>query len=225
MTFSISGWCERTGMVGVAITTSSICVGARCPWVRAGVGAVASQNLTDPALGKTLLSLLDDGASPAEAVELVVAQKPHIEHRQLAVVDARGRTASFSGARMLGTHAVSEGKHCVGAGNLLADAAVAGAMTDRFAADVALHLAERLLRSLQAGLGAGGEVGTVHSAALKVAERHPWPLVDLRVDWDDGDPVGALARLWRAYEPQMADYVIRAVDPDAAPSYGVPGDP
>ena len=76
--------------------------------------------------------------------------------------------------------------------------------------------------ALEAGLyDAGGEMGDVHSAALLAAHKHPWPVVDLRVDWDDTDPIRALRRLWTAYEPQMEDYVTRAINPASAPSYGV----
>jgi uncharacterized Ntn-hydrolase superfamily protein len=97
-------------------------------------------------------------------------------------------------------------------------------MVDSFSNNVNLHLAERLLVALQAGLDAGGEEGPVHSAGLKVSHQHSWPLVDLRVDWADDDPVSELVKLWRAYEPQMKDYNSRAIDPSQAPSYGVPGD-
>lgn len=86
------------------------------------------------------------------------------------------------------------------------------------------HLADRLLSAMQAGLAAGGEAGPVHSAALKVVGEQSWPIVDLRVDWAEHDPVDALSSLWQAYRPQMQDYLDRALNPAAAPGYGVPGD-
>ena len=98
-------------------------------------------------------------------------------------------------------------------------------MASRFEADAGSHLADRLLAALEAGLAAGGEEGTVHSAALLVVHEHPFPLVDLRCDWDDDDPVGRVRQLWTDYEPQMEAYVKRAVAPGDAPSYGVSGDP
>jgi len=82
---------------------------------------------------------------------------------------------------------------------------------------------ERLLAAMQAAMAAGGEAGPVHSAALSVVDDLTWPIVDLRVDWADADPIGQLAGLWQAYRPQMQDYLTRALDPTAAPSYGVPG--
>jgi uncharacterized Ntn-hydrolase superfamily protein len=84
-------------------------------------------------------------------------------------------------------------------------------------------LADRLLAAMHAAMAAGGEAGPVHSAALKIAGDLSWPLVDLRVDWADDDPIGQLDGLWQAYRPQMQDYVTRALNPTAAPSYGVPG--
>ncbi len=85
-------------------------------------------------------------------------------------------------------------------------------------------LADRLLLSLQAGLEAGGEAGPVHSAGLLLVRDVPWPVADLRVDWHDTDPIGALAHLWSLYAPQLDAYVERGLDPTAAPRYGVPGD-
>jgi uncharacterized Ntn-hydrolase superfamily protein len=81
------------------------------------------------------------------------------------------------------------------------------------------------MSALEGGLAEGGERGPVHSGALLVADEQPWPLVDLRVDWDEHNPVASLRRLWTDYQPQMADYVTRALDPSSAPAYGVPGDP
>ncbi len=224
MTFSIVGRCERTGMIGVAITTSSICVGARCPHTRAGVGAVATQNVTDPALGPAMLDELEAGFSAEEALEHITRGRANLAYRQLTIVDKQGNTASYTGENILGTNAVSAGENCFAAGNLLSSDTVPSAMTGTFADNADQHLAERLLSSLEAGLAVGGEEGDVHSAALLVAHQQPFPLVDLRMDWHDDDAVGMLRKLWTDYEPQMIDYLNRAVDPAAAPSYGVPGD-
>ena len=224
MTFSIVGRCRRSGMFGVAITTSSICVGARCPHARAGVGAVASQNVTDPNLGPLLLDALETGLDAEKALERVITGRGNLDWRQLTVVDSQGRTAAWTGENILGTNAESAGGDCYAAGNLLANTRVPSAMTASFGDHAGDHLAERLLHALEAGLAAGGEAGDVHSAALLVVHEQPFPLVDLRVDWADEDAVPALRRLWAAYQPQMKDYLTRAVDPSAAPSYGVPGD-
>lgn len=225
MTFSITGHCVRTGQVGVAITTSSIAVGSRCPWVRAGAGAVATQNVTMPSIGPDVLRRIAAGADARTALDAVMAREKFPDYRQVAVVDHAGRTALFSGGKTLGRHAEALGKGCIAAGNLLADEKLPGVMIARFEATADLDLPERLLGALEAGLTeGGGEAGPVHSAALLVAGQTAWPLVDLRVDWSEDCPVAALRALWAAYAPQMDDYVARALNPAQAPSYGVPGD-
>ena len=224
MTFSVVGRCPIRNQFGIAISTSSIAVGSRCPWVRAGIGAVVTQNVTDPRLGNEILDLLADGFSPKAAIQRKTDGRAHSEHRQLTAIDSQGRTAHFTGAKTLGTNAVAEGKNCIAAGNLLSDSGVVRAMVAGFEVSGESFFADRLLAALRAGLEAGGEEGPVHSASLLVAGEQSWPLVDLRVDWHDADPIGQLTRLWKDYEPQMDDYVIRALDPDSAPSYGVPGD-
>jgi len=223
VTFSISGTCRESGMSGIAITTSSISVGSRCPWVRAGAGAVATQNITDPTIGCDVLDLMGAGHSANDAVSAAMSERAHAEYRQVAAVDLAGRTGHFSGSRTLGVHAVTEGDGCVAAGNLLSSTAVTAAMVEAFENSDGVHLAERLVFALDAGVRAGGEEGPTHSAALLVAHEQPWPLVDLRVDWAD-HPVTELITCWQRYEPQMQDYVSRALDPAAAPAYGVPGD-
>jgi uncharacterized Ntn-hydrolase superfamily protein len=155
----------------------------------------------------------------------MIQDRQHIDYRQLTAVDKHGKSASFSGKHILGTHGVSEAPHCVAAGNLLKHATLPNVMTDTFAANADQHLAERLLRSLEAGLASGGEEGPVHSAALIVYHSQDFPLVSLRVDWDDDAPIAKLRRLWDDYKPQMGAYLQRAIDPTKAPSYGVPGDP
>jgi uncharacterized Ntn-hydrolase superfamily protein len=163
------------------------------------------------------------GRSAGDALGEVMAGASYAEYRQLAVVDAAGRTASFSGARTLGRRGSSGGPDCLAAGNLLADEKVTAAMVPAFGLRPQDHLAGRLLDALRAGAVAGGEEGPVRSAGLLVVDEVTWPVTDLRVDWHD-DPVTELARLWTVWQPQEAAYVQRALDPTAAPSYGVPGD-
>ncbi|MFM0739662.1 DUF1028 domain-containing protein [Paraburkholderia xenovorans] len=223
MTFSIVGRCTETGQLGIAISSSSIAVGARCPWVRAGVGAVATQNVTLPALGTRILDYLDEQQlDPAAALDVALGADAWSQYRQVTVIDRQGRTAFFSGNEALGTHHAIAGKQCVAAGNLLAGVQVIEAMVHAFENASGL-LADRLLAAMQAAMAAGGEAGPVHSAALQVVGDLSWPIVDLRVDWADEDPIGKLDGLWQAYRPQMQDYLTRALNPTAAPSYGVPG--
>ncbi|AZD30056.1 DUF1028 domain-containing protein [Pseudomonas chlororaphis] len=223
MTFSIVGRCAETGQLGIAISSSSIAVGARCPWLRSGVGAVSSQNITLPALGPQVLDGLGEGLAPAQALDRALTRNGYSQYRQVAVVDAQGRTALFSGNHALGINHAVAGEQCVAAGNLLANSAVIERMVEAFESSEGC-LAARLLSALQAGQDAGGEAGAVHSAALSVVGELVWPIVDLRVDWAEADPIGELHTLWSAYEPQLQDYLTRALNPTLAPSYGVPGD-
>ena len=223
MTFSIAARCAETGMFGLAVSSSSPAVAARCAYARAGVGAVASQNITDPTLGPKALDLMLKGASAKEAVEKLVGETEFISYRQLTVIDIEGRTAHFSGDGTLGVHAVAEGPNVVCAGNLLANDTVPQAMVSAFGAAQG-YLGDRLIAVMQAALAAGGEEGPVHSAGMLLVREVAWPVADLRVDWHETDPIGALASLWELYKPQLDAYVTRALDPREAPSYGVPGD-
>lgn len=222
MTFSLVALCARTGQVGMAISSSSPAVAARCAHVRPGVGAVASQNITDPALGPLILDQLEAGRSAVAALKEVTKDRAFIDYRQLLVVDRTGQTAIHSGHQVLGVWAEAQGKDCAAGGNLLANPGIAAAMVAAFEVSTGI-LAERLMQALEAGLRAGGEAGPVRSAGLKVADRLSWPLVDLRIDWAD-EPVAMLRDAWGVYAPQMQAYVQRAEDPTGAPSYGVPGD-
>jgi uncharacterized Ntn-hydrolase superfamily protein len=222
MTFSLIARCARTGQFGMVISSSSPAVAARCAHVRAGVGAVASQNITDPALGPELLDHLSAGKTAPEALAAVTTGRAFIDYRQLLVVDAQGGRAIHSGGHVLGLWGEALGQDCAAAGNLLADPGVPKAMVAAFEATKG-HLGDRLMAALQAGLAAGGEAGSVHSAGMKIAGKLSWPLVDLRIDWSDA-PIAALTGAWAVYRPQMDAYVQRALDPTVAPSYGVPGD-
>jgi uncharacterized Ntn-hydrolase superfamily protein len=223
MTFTLAARCPTTGQFGIAISSSSPAVAARCAHARAGVGAVASQNVTDPALGPRLLDLMEAGETAEGALARVTRDTPNIGWRQLLVVDAQGRTAIHTGDRALGTTGEASGGGAVAGGNLLATRDVPAAMLAAYLSAPG-PFGDRLMAGLMGGLAAGGEAGPVHSAGLKIVDRLSWPLADLRVDWAEDDPIGQLGRLWQIYAPQAADYVRRAEAPDSAPGYGVPGD-
>jgi len=214
MTFSLAGRCARTGAVGAVIASASMAVAARCVAVRAGVGAVCSQSTTDPRLREVLLEAMAGGLAAADAVATVTGQAPDIAYRQLAVVDAAGGSAVYSGELALGEAAGVRAAEAAAAGNLLAGRDVPAAMLAIFTERVGASLGDRLIAALEAGLAAGGEISPVRSAGLLVAESAPWPVTDLRVDWH-GDPVGELAGLWRRWQPQADAYVQRALHPSA----------
>jgi uncharacterized Ntn-hydrolase superfamily protein len=212
MTFSLVGRCERTGAVGAVIASASMAVAARCVAVRAGVGGVCSQSTTDPRLREELLGAIAGGPAAGDAVAAVTGQAADIAYRQLAVVDAAGGSAIYSGELALGEAAGVRAAGAAAAGNLLADRGVPAAMLAAFTERAGECLGDRLIAALAAGLAAGGEISPVRSAGLVVAESVPWPVTDLRVDWHD-DPVGELAGLWLIWQPQAASYVQRALRP------------
>ena len=216
MTFSLVGMCGRTGMFGAAVTTSSIGVGSRCPYARAGVGAMLTQHRTDPTLGPRGLDLLEAGRSARETVNALVDGNPTIGWRQLAVIDRTGGAAFFHGERIISIHGAARGASSCAIGNIVRNDGVPGAMVDAFEAAPDEHLAERLMRGLEAGETAGGELRQVKSAALLVVHDQSFPLVDLRVEFDR-NPLAELRFLWEVYRPQVDLYVRRAVDPDSIP--------
>ena len=226
----------------MAISSSSPAVAARCAYAQAGVGVVASQNVTDPSLGPKVLDLLARGATAGEAVGIVMRSAAHPQYRQVLAVDARGESAIHSGSNVLGLWAEARDKDVACGGNLLANETVPAAMLESFQASDG-DLGDRLMTALQAGLKAGGEAGPVRSAGLKLVREVSWPVADLRCDWSEDGPIEQLAQLWTmahtrirkfntkdTYPEQKLDndlcqaVVTRAIDPSKAPSFGVPGD-
>lgn len=224
MTFSVSGRCADTGMFGIAVSSSSPCVAARCAHLRAGVGAVSTQNVTDPRLGPKGLDLMAGGLTAEEALERLIAEAPYVEYRQLALVDGAGRTAAYSGAKTLGTHSSARGDHVVAAGNMLTSTEIPRKMVAAFEAAKGRHLGDRLIAAMRAAVAAGGEEGPVHSMGLVMVDKVSWNVADLRIDWTEGDPIEECAALWERWRGEMNAYVTRALNPTQAPSYGVPGD-
>jgi uncharacterized Ntn-hydrolase superfamily protein len=217
MTFSLVGRCAQTGMLGAAVTTSSIAVGSRCPFARADVGAVLTQHRTDPRLGPLALDLLARGFTAAQTKDAIIAATPHRDWRQLAIIDRGGLTASFSGAHVAGEKGEAHGKDCVAIANIVRSGALPRAMVEAFESGRSEPLARRLVDALAAGEAAGGEFVPVISAALVVVHRETFAYVDLRVD-EHPSPIAELSRLWQAYAREADTYVTRAVDPDRAPS-------
>lgn len=223
MTFSLVARCSITGMFGVAISSSSPAVAARCSYARAGIGAVASQNVTDPTLGPMVLDLMAEGMSVQRAVDEMRRRAKFLPYRQVLAIDASGDTAIHSGDKSLGIWTQADGVNVASGGNLLANEGVPQAIVDGFVASSG-DLGDRLIAAMRAGLAAGGEAGPVHSAGLKLVDKVSWPVADLRCDWTEGCPIESVATAWDVYKPQLEAYVRRALDPSRAPSYGVPGD-
>lgn len=210
-------------MFGVAVSSSSPAVAARCAYAQAGVGAVASQNVTDPRLGERGLELMARGASAGETIDILKRTGTHVEYRQVLAVDSAGRTAIHSGNKALGIWAQAAAENVACGGNLLANDGIPRIMADAFLASEG-QLGDRLIATMFAALRAGGEAGPVRSAGMKLVRDVAWPVADLRCDWSESCPIEELGKLWELYKPQLDAYVTRAIDPSRAPSYGVPGD-
>ena len=166
---------------------------------------------------------MEQGATAEEAIAILRRTGTNSEYRQLLAVDCNGGSSVFSGTQSLGCYSEATGEGVASGGNLLADEAIPRTIVENFLASRGL-LGDRLLAAMQAAVDAGGEVGPIHSAGMLLVREVSWPVADLRVDWTDACPIADLRRLWEVYEPQLEDYVTRALDPASSPSYGVPGD-
>jgi uncharacterized Ntn-hydrolase superfamily protein len=222
MTYTILGYCEQTGRVGVAIATYSLAVGGLCPAVVSNAGALTSQAFVNPELRVLGAGLISAGHPAPQTLALMKQADPHplIEYRQLAVIDAHGRSAAFTGSRTRSWagHVVERG--CVALGNVLAGKHVVRAMADAFETSPDQPLADRLMLALEAGREAGGQVGgqghlPERSAALLVHHRALYAELDLRVDLHD-DAVTALRAMHDEYRPYVAFHHLRHVDPAEA---------
>lgn len=220
MTFSIAA--RHDGRFGMAVSSSSPAVAARCVHLMPGVGAASSQNITDPRLGGRILGRLAAHGDTARALQEVGEGATDLQYRQLTAIGATGPAAWFSGEHTLGTHGGAVGEHSVAAGNMLVGDDLPSIMVEAFESATG-ELEWRLLAALRAGLDAGGEEGPVHSAGLAVVADVEWRVTDLRVDWAD-EPIDRLAETLEIWLPQRDDYVRRGLNPATAPSYGVPGD-
>ncbi|MDP3768001.1 MAG: DUF1028 domain-containing protein [Dehalococcoidia bacterium] len=216
MTFSIVARDAATGMLGVAVSTAVPCVGALCPYVEAGVGAFASQSFTNVRLGIDGLALLAKGLSPEAALSALLAEDEHAGLRQVGAADARGRTFVYSGDRCVDWYGHRVGDNYTVQGNMLVGKETVDAMAETFEGSQG-HLAERLLRALEAGQAAGGDKRGRESAALLVAPAGSDALskLDIRVDVHP-DPVAELRRIFdslperwrRAAEAALGDVLL-----------------
>lgn len=220
MTYTILGHCPRTGALGIAIATYSLAVGGLCPAIRSNVGAITSQAFANPELRVVGPSLLAAGYPAEQALELMKQADPHITFRQIGVLDRLGRAAAYTGARTRAWTGLQIGAGHVALGNVLAGEEVVRAMAEAFEQSGAEPLAERLLRSLEAGRDAGGQVGGAghlveRSAALLVHGRAETPDIDLRVDIHHS-AVGELRRIYEEYLPYLDFHRLRWLDPGNA---------
>ena len=214
MTFAVAGVCEETGQLGCAVTTSSVCVGARCGQVGADC-VVFSQARTDPRLHRFGLEAHERSGDAALALEAMKQAATSLHWRQLGVLDRDGHSVSYTGESCLLSCGGLSGENCLALGNYLASDEVLPAMTRAFEATDG-PLAARLIAALDAGLEAGGERDPLLSASLKVYADLAFAYADLRID-KSTTPLSDLRLLWDDWAPKADSYVVRALDPDAAP--------
>lgn len=173
-TFSLCARDEATGELGVAVTTRVPFVGRAVPWVRAGVGAVATQAWTVVEYGERGLDLLEEGVEPAAALEQLLADDEGRELRQLGLIDAHGRTAAHSGQGNGAWAGSRQGENFTVQGNILVGPEVVDAVAEHFesTAGAGMPLAERMLLALAAGQEKGGDSrwGRRQSAAIRIAD-------------------------------------------------------
>jgi uncharacterized Ntn-hydrolase superfamily protein len=220
MTFSIVAHCPRTGQLGVAVSTAVPAVGAMCPYIRAGVGAVSTQSWVNPYLALEALDLMQAGHSGPDALAAVLSRDDGKDLRQIGVVDAQGRAASWSGQSCTDWFGHIVGDGFAVQGNMLVGEATITAMAAAFRGSEPLDLAERLLLAMEAGQAAGGDKRGRQSASLKVYEREDYALLDLRVD-EHAHPVAELRRVYSIAKLQLLPFVV-GMPKKGAPAGGLP---
>jgi uncharacterized Ntn-hydrolase superfamily protein len=198
-TFSIVAFEPETKALGVAVQSRFLAVGAIVPWARAGVGAVATQAMANFNYGPRGLDLMSRGKTAEETLQALISSDDEREHRQLGVVDARGRVATFTGSECFEWAGGVAGEHYAAQGNILVGRETVEAMAETFETTTG-DLAGRLLAALDAGQTAGGDSRGKQSAALLVVKEgggyggNNDRLLDLRVD-DHPEPIRELIRI------------------------------
>lgn len=193
MTWSIVAR-DASGAFGIAIASRFFAVGALCPWLRSGVGAVATQALVNPMYGARILDALEAGASPEDAIGRVTGEDDGREHRQVHAVAADGRTFAFTGKACIDWCGHTAGEDFSVAGNMLAGPQVVEATAQAWRTHAALPFAGRLIEALAAGEAAGGDKRGKQGAALRIHTTEDYPALDIRVD-DHEEPIAELRRL------------------------------
>jgi uncharacterized Ntn-hydrolase superfamily protein len=201
MTFSVAAVDPLTRALGVAVTTKYLAVGSLCPFVRAGVGAIATQASVNPSFGPRGLRLLAEGLTPEQSMRMLLESDEGREHRQLSVVDAHGRAVSFTGADTVAWSGHRTGPGYAVAGNMLVSEETVTAAEAAFLDGEGQSLPERLLRAIEAGQAAGGDKRGRQSAAIVVYTTEEYPYLDFRVD-DHPEPVSELRRIYELSKPQ-----------------------
>ncbi|MFB3909475.1 MAG: DUF1028 domain-containing protein [Candidatus Eisenbacteria bacterium] len=204
-TFSCVGYDPETGDLGVIVQSKFFAVGAVVPWARAGVGAIATQAFANTTFGPRGLDLLAEGKSPQEAIEALTRPDSLRDRRQVGIVDATGRSATYTGPECQTWAGGTAGAGFAAQGNILAGEEVVRRMAAAFQSTAGM-LGDRLLAALEAGQSAGGDSRGMQSAALLIVRKNGGyggyddRYCDLRVD-DAADPIAELRRLYQMWKP------------------------
>lgn len=199
MTWSIVAHDPESGAFAVAVATKAFAVGASCPFVRAGVGAVSTQSVTNRYLGPAVLDAMARGLPPDAAIESALAGDTGKGLRQVHAVDRHGRTAAWTGANCVEWCGSVTGRNICVAGNMLVGEATIAATLSAWHGNAALNMPERLMAAMDAGELAGGDRRGRQSAAMLLTTTEDFPDLNLRVD-DHAAPLTELRRLlglWR----------------------------
>lgn len=194
MTWSIIARDEKSGRIGIAVATRAFAVGARVPHIRSGLGAVATQALTNPYYGPRGLALIAAGATAEDCVRMLRAADDGREHRQVHVMDKSGNFAAATGSACIDWCGHLIRPTFSVAGNMLAGPQVIEETAKAYEASLDMPFARRLIHALKAGEAVGGDKRGKQSSALLVHDEEDHAALDLRVD-DHADPLGELARL------------------------------
>ncbi|MDB5369143.1 MAG: hypothetical protein JWP20_701 [Roseomonas sp.] len=203
MTWSILAHDPQTGAFGVTVATCAFAVGASCPYLRAGVGAVSTQSFTNRYLGPAVLDAMARGLPPEAAIEAALAGDTNKAYRQIHAMDRHGRSAAWTGQSCVIWAGSASAPGFSVAGNMLAGAEVVAQTLVSLNAGTALPLPERMMLAMEAGQAAGGDRRGRQSAAMKLITTEDFPDLDLRVD-DHADPLAELRRLIGLWQRERA---------------------
>ena len=215
MTWSIIARDTRTGEMAIAVATKFFAVGSRVPHLRSGVGALATQALTNPLYGRRGLALLEAGVPAADVVRLLTGADRGQASRQLHVMDADGRIGAHTGSDCVEWAGHDAGRDCSCAGNMLAGPRVVADTIAAFEQNSHLPMPARLIEAMKAGEAAGGDKRGKQSACLVVVSTEEYSDLDLRVD-DHPDPLAELTRLEAVSRERWVHYrsfLPRKLDP------------
>lgn len=206
MTWSIIAREPSSGRLGIAISTRALAVGAICPWIRSGVGAISTQSYSNPLYGPGALDLMATGQPVRNAIEAMIATDEGHAWRQVHGVDAKGRTFAYSGSSCVDWFGQVMGDQVSVAGNMLAGAEVISETLKCYQSRADLEFSDRLLTALEAGETTGGDKRGKQSAALLVHSTEAYADVDLRVD-DNAEPISELRRIFGVYCRERQPYM------------------